>query len=68
MREITNPNKDQKEITVTLPNGKMQAFRVANNGRVYIKGSPQYWDTDQFAVALQKMRDAGTAITEKNLL
>lgn len=63
----TNPNGDAKEITVILPTSKTQVFTVAANGNVYIKGSSQYWTADQFAVALDKMRAAGAAITETDL-
>jgi hypothetical protein len=60
-----NPSKDTKEITVALPNGATQVFRVNTDGsRVYPKGSTQYWTMDQFAVARDKMVAAGAKITE----
>ena len=60
----TNPNNDIKEIVVTLPNGKTQTFNEAANGKVYIKGTTQFWTIDQFTVALDKMIAAGATITE----
>jgi hypothetical protein len=59
-----NPNKDIKEISVTLPNGKTQVFVEAENHNVYPKGSTQYWTGEQFSIALNKMVATGATITE----
>lgn len=61
------PETDVREIVVTLPNGKIQAFRESDGGRVYIKGSTQYWSDEQFAEALAKMKAAGATVEEHDL-
>jgi hypothetical protein len=64
-----NPERDQKEITVTLPNGKSQIFRLNKAGdRVYPKGTTVYWSLEQFSAAKAKMIAAGATIVEEDLL
>jgi hypothetical protein len=58
-----NPNKDSKEITVTLPNASIQIFCINHDGsRAYPKGSSKYWTIEQFNAALDKMRAAGAVV------
>ena len=63
---MSEEDKMNKKITVTLVNGKQQVF-VVEGGRVYPKGSSQYWTLEQFAVAKDKMIAAGAAISERDV-
>lgn len=64
----TRTHPDQTKITlltITLPNGKVQAFQVwEQTGRVYADGTTQFWPADEFAAGLDKMRAAGATIVE----
>jgi hypothetical protein len=55
------------EITVTLPDGKTQVFRVAHDGTVSPKGTSLVWTVEQWAAGVAKMRAAGATITETAL-
>lgn len=63
---MTNPTY-KTEITVTLPNGKTQVFRVAHDGSVSPKGTSLVWTADQWAAGVAKMHAAGATVTETDL-
>lgn len=58
---------DVKKVTVTLPNGKSQIFKISSDNRAYPIGSTLYWTIEQFNAAIAKMRDAGAKIEEATL-
>lgn len=58
---------DKTEMTVTLPDGKVQVFRLSDGDRVYLKGSTLYWSLEQWEAAKTKMLAAGAQINEKGL-
>lgn len=63
---MSNPTY-KTEITVTLPGGKTQVFRVAYDGSVSPKGTSLVWTAEQWAAGIAKMRAAGATVAEAAL-